>query len=181
MIWRRLGIVAAVGITAVGCNLLGGGGEEAADTTSTAAQVATETPVQDTAAAPTEQPAAQPAPRQPAPPPVSRPQRTATLVDEPWMPIDTGAVDPGMMLDQVVGVWGEPVAQRAIGEWTYLYFRNGCEFSCGTFDVVLLQGGQVVDAVVRGPGHTYTGVSSSPAGRAPEPTLPPGTESGPAD
>jgi hypothetical protein len=66
---------------------------------------------------------------------------------------------------EVVAVWGEPIAERAVGSWTYLYYRNGCEVSCGTFDVVFLDNGQVVDAVVRGPGHTYAGVSSSPPDR----------------
>jgi hypothetical protein len=50
---------------------------------------------------------------------------------------------------------------------TYLYFRNGCEYSCGTEDVVFLQNGQVVDAVLRWPGHRYSGQSSSPAATQP--------------
>ena len=66
--------------------------------------------------------------------------------------------------------WGPPVTERKQGQWTYLYFRNGCEYSCGTFDVVFLDNDQVMDAVVRGPGHTYSGNSSSPAGRVPEKT-----------
>jgi hypothetical protein len=70
----------------------------------------------------------------------------------------------------VVAVWGPPVTERKQGQWTYLYFRNGCEYSCGTFDVVFLDNDQVMDAVVRGPGHTYSGNSSSPAGRVPEKT-----------
>jgi hypothetical protein len=37
-------------------------------------------------------------------------------------------------------------------------------------DLVILQNGQVVDAVVRWPGHGYSGESSSPPGRAPFPT-----------
>jgi NifU-like protein involved in Fe-S cluster formation len=77
-----------------------------------------------------------------------------------------------MTKDQVTGVWGKPETERTAGRWTYLYFRNGCEFSCGTFDLVVLDNGQVVDAVVRGHGHTYSGVSSSPSTRAPKFTPP---------
>ncbi len=95
-----------------------------------------------------------------------------SATDEPWTPIDTGTVNPGMTRDEVIARWGEPVAERTRESWGYLYFRNGCEVTCGTFDVVFLENGQVVDAVVRGPGHTYAGNSSSPAGRIPEATTP---------
>jgi hypothetical protein len=93
-------------------------------------------------------------------------------MDEPWTPTDTGTVTPGMAREQVVGLWGQPVAERAAGAWTYLYYRNGCEVSCGTFDVVFLENGQVVDAIVRGPGHAYAGSSSSPPGREPAANVP---------
>lgn len=89
------------------------------------------------------------------------------LVDEPWTPMDTGTVVPGMARDQVITVWGIPVAERTVGNRTYLYFRNGCEVTCGTFDVVFLEDSQVVDAIVRGQGHTYAGTSSSPPDRLP--------------
>jgi hypothetical protein len=105
----------------------------------------------------------------------ARAQRTAPsvpLTDEPWTPVDTGTVDPGMTRDQVVAVWGVPVAERAQGNHTYLYFRNGCEVTCGTFDVVFLDDNKVVDAIVRGPGHTYSGVSSSPRARTPQEARP---------
>jgi hypothetical protein len=70
-----------------------------------------------------------------------------------------------MTREQVIALWGVPVAERTVGNRTYLYFRNGCEVSCGTFDVVFLEGGQVIDAIVRGPGHNYAGTSSSPRDR----------------
>lgn len=122
-------------------------------------------------------------PRAAAQPPAARPQpatpmrRAAApvrrqLVDEPWFPVDTGTVRPGMTRDDVVGVWGAPVAERVAGNRGYLYFRNGCEVTCGTFDVVFLENGQVVDAIVRGPGHTYAGMSSSPPNRTAEYTPP---------
>ncbi len=120
------------------------------------------------------QPAATPA-RQPTPPAATRrPAAAATrsLVDEPWFPTDTGTVRPGMTRDQVVSVWGAPVAERFAGTRGYLYYRNGCEVSCGTFDVVFLENGQVVDAIVRGRGHTYAGTSSSPPNRTAEYTPP---------
>jgi hypothetical protein len=96
--------------------------------------------------------------------------------DEPWTPTHTGIVNPGMTREEVIGVWGPPVAERALGTWTYLYFRNGCEVSCGTFDVVFLENNAVVNAIVRGPGHTYGGTSSSPPGQEGRPTPPTGTE-----
>ncbi len=55
---------------------------------------------------------------------------------------------------------------------TFMYFRDGCEITCGTYDVVFLEDGQVVDAIVRFAGHTYTGVSSSPLDRTPAFTPP---------
>ncbi len=105
-------------------------------------------------------------------PPVQVPATRAVtqLVDEPWEPEFLGTVDPGMTREQVVATWGPPVAERVYGNREYLYFRNGCEVSCGTFDVVFLEGGQVIDAIVRGLGHEYTGVSSSPPDRAPRPS-----------
>jgi hypothetical protein len=123
-------------------------------------------------ATPTPAPAADTTPP-PAPAPTVKPavkKSSVPAVDEPWSPTDTGTVNPGMTREQVVAVWGVPVAERTRDNWGYLYFRNGCEASCGTFDVVFLEKGQVVDAVVRGPGHTYSGNSSSPAGRKPEAT-----------
>jgi hypothetical protein len=109
-------------------------------------------------------------------PPTQEPPRVATVqmptTDEPWTPTHTGTVNPGMSRDEVVAVWGAPVTERTFGAWTYLYFRNGCEASCGTFDVVFLENGAVVNAIVRGAGHTYGGTSSSPPGQAGRATRP---------
>jgi hypothetical protein len=99
-----------------------------------------------------------------ATPPQAAPP-AAPAEDQPWTPIDTGTVSPGMTRDQVIAVWGVPVAERTLEGRTYLYFRNGCEVSCGTFDVVFLETDQVVDAIVRGQGHNYSGTSSSPPER----------------
>jgi hypothetical protein len=129
---------------------------------------AAQAPAQSTA--PDAQAPARPAPQMPT---VSMP-----AVDEPWSPTATGTVTPGMTREDVLGVWGEPVAERAVGAWTYLYFRNGCEVSCGTFDVVFLENGQVVNAIVRGQGHIYDGTSTSPPGAEARATLPPGGTEG---
>lgn len=117
------------------------------------------------AAAPPRDSAAPPA-AEARPAPSSQPRSAPpVLVDEPWTPIDTGTIAPGMTREQVIALWGVPVAERTVGNRTYLYFRNGCEVSCGTFDVVFLEGNQVIDAIVRGPGHNYAGTSSSPRDR----------------
>lgn len=141
---------------------IGGGDDDepAGQPTQTAAQTPPDT-AQATPPLPETVPVQQAAPRRP-------------LVDEPWTPVDTGTVLPGMTRMEVVAVWGEPVAERVAGAFTYLYFRNGCEVTCGTFDVVFLENDQVVDAVVRGQGHTYAGMSSSPPDRMAVPTLPVG-------
>jgi hypothetical protein len=112
--------------------------------------------------------------------PTQEPPRVASVqmptTDEPWTPTATGTVNPGMTRDEVVGVWGAPVTERTFGAWTYLYFRNGCEASCGTFDVVFLENGAVVNAIVRGAGHSYGGTSTSPPGQAGRATLPGSSE-----
>lgn len=110
-------------------------------------------------------PVNQAAPRPPAPPTVVRP-----VEDVPYVSQDTGTVAPGMTERDIYALWGAPAAVRRAGEHTYLYFRNGCEKTCGTMDLVILQNGQVIDAVVRWPGHGYSGESSSPPGRVPFPT-----------
>jgi hypothetical protein len=68
---------------------------------------------------------------------------------------------------EVYELWAAPAAVRRVGEYTYLFFRNGCEYTCGTMDVVTLKAGRVVDAIVRWDGHRYSGESSSPEGRVP--------------
>jgi len=67
----------------------------------------------------------------------------------------------------IYALWGPPAAVRHLGEFTWLYFRNGCEYTCGLMDVVTLQNGLVVDAILRWPGHGYSGESSSPASTPP--------------
>ncbi len=85
---------------------------------------------------------------------------------------DDRAVRPGMSEADVRARWGEPLAVRRINDWTYLFYESGMEQTYRFHDIVMLQGGQVVDAIVRMPGRTYLGQSSSPPERAPEFTPP---------
>ena len=121
-------------------------------------------PAPDTAAQRVAQQQQQQQGRRPAPPSF---QGTAPARDVPYVSDDTGTVYPGMSERDVYLLWGAPAAVRRAGEYTYLFFRNGCEYTCGTMDVVTLQNGQVVDAIVRWEGHRYGGESSSPPGRVP--------------
>jgi len=117
----------------------------------------------------------------PAPEPPRRAQRSTPGTDVPAPPEafrdmpyespDTGTIAPGMSEKDVYTLWGAPVAVRRQGDWTYLFFRNGCEYTCGTEDIVTLQNGRVVDAVLRWPGHGYSGQSSSPSGTKPHPSV----------
>jgi len=81
-------------------------------------------------------------------------------------------IRPGMSDADVRARWGEPVLVRHANDWTYLFYTNGNERQVGWYDVVFLQGGQVVDCIARAPGHAYAGQSSSPGNRTPERTLP---------
>jgi hypothetical protein len=131
-------------------------------------------PATPQAPAPTTQPAtpppATPPPEQAAPPrhtAVQAPERPSAARDVPYDSPNSGTIDPGMSEKDVYAKWGPPVGVRRQGDMTFLYFRNGCEVSCGTEDIVFLQNGQVVDAVLRWPGHRYSGQSSSPAATQP--------------
>jgi hypothetical protein len=163
MNWRSISALAVAGLV-IACDIPFLRKEQAADTTAAVRPpVAAAQPVDTAPPAPAE-------PMQAAP--STRLTGGQPLMDEPWTPTDTGTVDPGMSRDQVVTLWGQPVAERAAGAWTYLYYRNGCEVSCGTFDVVFFENGQVVDAIVRSPGHGYAGTSTSPPGREPAANVP---------
>jgi len=103
----------------------------------------------------------------------------------PWIPMllialvpaiaaaqQEGTVKPGMSQAEVEAAWGKPLAARSKGDFTYLYYANGCLKTCGIHDVVILEKGQVVDAIVRANYHHYEGVSSSPSERKPAFTKP---------
>lgn len=81
----------------------------------------------------------------------------------------TFAIRPGMTLAEVQSRWGEPLAIRQVGSWTYMFYEN---LAPHYHDVVFLHNNQVVDAIVREPSRMYLGQSSSPPGRMPEFTPP---------
>ncbi len=89
-------------------------------------------------------------------------------------PAPANTVRPGMTEAEVRAQWGEPLAVRNANEWTYMFYASGMESVYRYNDVVFLQNGQVVDAIVRAPGRSYAGNSSSPADRTASPTLPAG-------
>src|SRR6266511_1302886 len=97
----------------------------------------------------------------------AQPQVQAVTRDVPYVSNDTGTVNPGMSEREVYELWAAPAAVRRVGQYTYLFYQNGCEDTCGTMDVVTLKDGRVVDAIVRWDGHGYSGESSSPPGRVP--------------
>jgi hypothetical protein len=106
--------------------------------------------------------------QRPTTPAPTRPQGIAPVArDVPYVSEDTGTIAPGMSEREVYALWGAPAALRRAGEYTYLFFNNGCEYTCGTMDVVTLKDGAVVDAIVRWDGHVYAGESSSPPGNMP--------------
>ena len=72
------------------------------------------------------------------------------------------SIDPGMSQAQVVERLGDPTLSRSSGDFTYLFYKNGCVRSCGMDDVVILRKDSVVDAMFRSPDRAYTGKSSSP-------------------
>jgi hypothetical protein len=69
-------------------------------------------------------------------------------------------VRPGMTAEQVTAAWGAPSATRTRGDYTYMSYPSSCMPACGTQDVVILQGGKVVDAIARSANHPYDGPSS---------------------
>ena len=76
-------------------------------------------------------------------------------------------IDPGMTRAEVVERLGKPLNERKSGEHVYLFYRNGCEKSCGMNDLVVLDDGKVSDAIFRSAGRRYSGTSSSPTGVKP--------------
>jgi len=145
----------------------------------TATQTAPPRPATDTAAARVAAAAQQqqqqqhPTQRSALPPPPQRPSGGGAPVtrDVPYVSEDTGTIAPGMSEREIYNVWGAAAAVRHAGEYTYLFFNNGCEYTCGTMDVVTLKNGAVVDAIVRWDGHRYSGESSSPPGKMPVPNV----------
>ncbi len=86
---------------------------------------------------------------------------------------DVRTIKPGMTEAEVRTAWGTPLTVRNRGEHSFLYYANDCLKRCGTYDIVFLEGGQVIDAIVRDKGRRYDGIASSPADRKPRPTIAP--------
>ncbi|MBI3791317.1 MAG: hypothetical protein HY275_10630 [Gemmatimonadetes bacterium] len=78
------------------------------------------------------------------------------------------SIDPGFSRAQVEARLGKPAAERTVGDFSYLFYNNGCEIACGQHDIVVLKDGKVSDAIFRGTKRSYTGQSSSPSGRTPK-------------
>ena len=78
-----------------------------------------------------------------------------------------GTIDPGMSHDDVVKRLGKPLNERSSGTHTYMFYKNGCERTCGINDLVVLEDGKVVDAVFRNGVRNYSGTSTSPTSLAP--------------
>ena len=83
---------------------------------------------------------------------------------------DVRTITPGMTADEVKAEFGQPDGVSSRGPFTYYFYNNGCEYECGFPDLVILQDGQVVDAVLRAPWNEYAGTSSSPKGTVARPT-----------
>lgn len=83
---------------------------------------------------------------------------------------DVRTIAPGMTADEVRAEFGQPDGVSTRGPFTYYFYNNGCEYECGFPDFVVLENGQVVDAVLRAPWNEYAGESSSPKGTIARPT-----------
>jgi len=105
-------------------------------------------------------------------------RRLALLLSLAVLPATLAAQDavktikPGMTADEVSANWGKPLKTVTRGDFSYLYYANDCLKTCGMHDIVILEKGQVVDAIARASYHKYEGMSSSPADRKPAFTKP---------
>lgn len=79
-------------------------------------------------------------------------------------------IDPGMTREQVIERLGKPLNERKTGNSWFMFYRNGCEKTCGMNDLVILEDDKVVDAIFRAPSRHYSVASTSPTGVRPERT-----------
>ena len=84
------------------------------------------------------------------------------------------SIAPGMTRQQVIDILGRPASARHFGAHDYLLFDAGCSRKCGD-DLVILDHDQVVDAVIRSAGHSYSGTDAPTTltGNAPQRAAPP--------
>jgi hypothetical protein len=85
----------------------------------------------------------------------------AGLVLAAASPAAAQTISPGMTTAQVRSALGEPATVRSTGDWTYLYYLNGCAVRCGSDDVVFVQNDRVVTAVFRTARRRFTGPSAA--------------------
>ena len=86
----------------------------------------------------------------------------------------TVTIDPGMTRAQVVERLGKPATERSSGGFTYMFYVNGCERTCGMNDLITLSADTVIDAIFRAKSREYTGRSTSPnQGYSAQPTRTP--------
>ncbi|MDB4950408.1 MAG: hypothetical protein JWM27_3057 [Gemmatimonadetes bacterium] len=71
------------------------------------------------------------------------------------------AIRAGMSAEQVRAAFGAPARTREQGDWTYWFYANGCPVRCGSDDVVFLQDGKVVAAVLRTGTRQFDGPNAS--------------------
>lgn len=75
-------------------------------------------------------------------------------------PAAAQTISQGMTTAQVRAALGEPVTVRTAGDWSYLYYLNGCAVRCGSDDVVFVQNDRVVAAVFRTDRRRFAGPSA---------------------
>lgn len=78
-------------------------------------------------------------------------------------PAAAQTISPGMTTAQVRSLLGDPATVRSAGEWSYLYYLNGCAVRCGSDDVVFIQNGRVVAAVFRTSRRRFAGPAAGVA------------------
>ncbi|HET6764992.1 MAG TPA: hypothetical protein VFH27_15010 [Longimicrobiaceae bacterium] len=74
-----------------------------------------------------------------------------------------GSIRAGMSPDEVRAAFGAPARTRDEGDWSYWFYNNGCPVRCGSDDVVFLQNGKVVAAVLRTGVRNFEGPAASSA------------------
>ncbi len=74
-----------------------------------------------------------------------------------------GTIRAGMTTAEVRAAFGAPAAVREAGSWTYLFYRNGCPNRCGSDDVVFIEDGRVVAAVLRTRSRRFAGPEAARA------------------
>jgi hypothetical protein len=85
------------------------------------------------------------------PRPVPTKERERPALPRPAIPPPVPTITVGMSEEDVLAKFGAPATTRTVGRWTYLFYTNGCAVRCGSDDVVTLEAGRVVTAVLRTP------------------------------